>query len=192
MPRRKGSFVVGGYYHVFNRAIEGEMLFHSRDNYLHCLALLKRYIHEHGVSVIAYTLMPTHYHFILKQLSNIPISRFISVLFNSYVQAFNRQHGRRGPLFEGRFKHVHIDNEEYLVHLCRYIHLNPVKAKLVAKPEDWSFSNYLEWTKRRDGSLIDTPFVQSLFKCSTDYENFVLEPEKERGDEERIGKYLFD
>jgi hypothetical protein len=67
-----------------------------------------------------------------------------------------------------------------------------VKAKLVVKPEDWSFSNYLEWTKRRDGSLIDTPFARSMFKSPVDYEKFVLEPEKERGDEERIGKYLFD
>jgi REP element-mobilizing transposase RayT len=192
MPRRKGSFVVGGYYHVFNRGIAGEMLFHSRDNYLHCLALLKRYIHEYGVSVIAYTLMPTHYHLLLKQLSTIPISRFISVLFNSYVQAFNLQHGRRGPLFEGRFKHVHIDNEEYLVHLCRYIHLNPVKAGLVKRLEDWPFSNYLDWIGIREGELIDPEFMGSYFRTASGYREFVIDYQDDPEIEEKITRYLLD
>ena len=62
----------------------------------------------------------------------------------SFAQAFNRLQGRSGTLFEERMKSVHVDNDAYIVHLCRYIHLNPVAAGLVGEPGSWRFSNYLE------------------------------------------------
>ena len=62
--------------------------------------------------------MPNHYHFLLRQETDQTLSKFINVLFNAYVQAVNRQQGRKGTLFEGRFRHVWVDREEYLTHLC--------------------------------------------------------------------------
>ena len=83
------------------------------------------------VDIVAWALMPNHYHFCLRQDTDRPISKFISVIFNAYVQAVNRQQNRAGTLFERRFRHVWVEQEEYLIHLCRYIHLNPVDRKSV-------------------------------------------------------------
>jgi REP element-mobilizing transposase RayT len=79
----------------------------------------------------------------------LPISRkllsaFTNVQFNAYVHALNKQRNRTGTLFESCFKHIRVDRDDYILHVCRYIHLNPVEAGLVSKPEQWAFSNYLE------------------------------------------------
>jgi putative transposase len=128
MPRRGDVFLEGNYYHIYNRGLNGEAIFIVEENYLYCLQLVKRNLTRYDVRLIAYCLMPNHYHFLLRQESAIPLTKFISSTFISYVQALNKQIRRTGPLFEGRFKHKLVDKEEYIIHLCRYIHLNPVNA----------------------------------------------------------------
>jgi len=113
-------------------------------------------------------------------------------LFNSYVQALNLQRERTGTLFEGRFKYKRVEKWEYLMMLCRYIHLNPVKAKLVAKPEDWEYSNYLEWVGLRDSPLVDMGFVRDHYSSGEEYAIFVGRVENEIRDFEKIRKYMFD
>jgi putative transposase len=117
--------------------------------------------------------MPNHYHFVLRQDGDIPISTFIQRLFQIYTQAFNKQQGRKGPLFEGRFRHVHVDRDEYVIHLCRYVHLNPVTAGLVSDPAEWPYSNYLEWIEARSGTLVDRAFVRQFFPMPDAYVTFV-------------------
>ena len=117
--------------------------------------------------------MPNHYHFVLRQDGETPISVFIQRLFQTYTQAFNKQQGRKGPLFEGRFRHVHVDRDEYVIHLCRYVHLNPVTAGLVSDPAEWPYSNYLEWIEARSGTLIDHAFVRQFFPMPDAYVAFV-------------------
>ena len=97
------------------------------------------------VQIIAYCLMPTHIHLILKQLADNGISIFMGNLLNSYSRYFNTKHKRKGPLWESKFKNVLIDNDEQLLHLTRYIHLNPTTAFLVDAPENWRFSSYNEY-----------------------------------------------
>ncbi len=94
-------------------------------------------------------------------------------LFNGYVQAFNRQQGHSGTLFEGRAKSIEVDDEQYAIYLYRYIHLNPVVAGLVNRPEDWPYSNYLEWIGKRAGTLLDRDFVQLHYARPAEYEAFV-------------------
>lgn len=77
----------------------------------------------------------------MRQDGNVAISNFMQDIFNSYSKAFNKMYNRTGTLFEGPFKSIHIDKDNYLIHLCRYIHRNPLEAKLVADLEKWSFSN---------------------------------------------------
>jgi hypothetical protein len=117
--------------------------------------------------------MPNHYHFLLRPEKEDALSRFIQRLFNSYTQAFNKQQDRSGTLFEGRAKSVLVDDERYVLYLCRYIHLNPIKAQLVEHPSEWTYSNYLEWVGQRPGTLVDRAFVQAYFPTPTDYESFV-------------------
>lgn len=192
MPSRKGSFNSGSYYHVFNRVVEGEILFREQNNYIFCLNLIKRNASKYNVNVLSYCLMPNHYHFLFKQKSDTPISKFISVLFNTYVQKVNQQRGRKGPLFRERFKHVLVDREEYLIHLCRYIHLNPYKAGLVQNPEDWQFSNYLDWIGERDGTLKDENFIRDHFCSGSDYQSFVNDYRDADEPDDRVEKYLLD
>jgi len=136
--------------------------------------------------------MPNHYHFLLRQVTDRPLSKFMQVLFNGYVQALNLQQGRTGTLFEGRFKHKCVDQWEYLMVLCRYMHLNPVKAGLVACPEDWGYSNYQEWIGLRHGVLVDKVFVQDHFPSADEYVRFVNDVEDEKKSYEKISRYLFD
>jgi len=145
MPYRESVFAAGNYYHIYNRGTGRGLIFFNDDNYRYCLRLVKRYRAQYEVSILAYCLMPNHYHFLLQQDGDIPLSKFVNVLFNAYVQAVNRQRRRTDTLFEGRFRHAWVDREEYLIHLCRYIHLNPVKAGLVARPERWPYST-ITWT----------------------------------------------
>jgi putative transposase len=171
---RKESFIKDHYYHIYNRGVDKNPIFFNSENYLYCLHLVKRYKARYGISVIAYCLMPNHYHLLLRQDGDIPIYRFINALFNSYVQAVNRQQNRRGTLFQGRYQYVHVDREEYIVHLCRYIHLNPVKANLVSRPEEWEYSNYREWTDLRMGSLKNQDFISAYFQSPEEYMEFCV------------------
>ncbi len=119
--------------------------------------------------------MPNHYHFLVRQDGEETISRFVQALFNSYTKAFNRRFRRSGTLFEGPFRAVAVEDEGYLLRLCRYIHLNPVRARLAASPEGWPFSNYREWVGLRNGTLVDRAFVRKWFPAPEDYRRFVLE-----------------
>lgn len=100
---------------------------------------------EKLVQVIAYCFMPTHVHLIVKQLVKNGISIYLSNVLNSYTRYFNTKHKRKGPLWESEFKNVLVDDNEQLLHLTRYIHLNPVTASIVNTPEDWPYSSYKEY-----------------------------------------------
>ncbi len=117
--------------------------------------------------------MPNHYHFLFRQDGEIGISILMQRLFNRYSKAYNKRYGRTGTLFEARFKAILVEDENYLLHLCRYIHGNPVKAGLVKKLEDWPYSNFLEWVNLRKGKLIDRYFVKKYFATPELYKSFV-------------------
>ncbi len=190
MPYQGDVFAAGQFYHIYNRSLGP--LFLSEQDYQSCLHLIERHHTAYGASIIAYCLMPNHYHLLLRQDGDLPLSRFINVLFNAYVQAFNLRHSRRGPLFEGRFRHVWVDREEYLLHLCRYIHLNPVMAGLAANPDDWPHSDYLDWTGKRAGPLPDRAFIQEHFGTGEDYRQFVANYRDEARNRRSIERYAWD
>ena len=192
MPYRSDTFKSGQYYHIYNRGAGKGLIFFNEGNYEYLLGLVKRYYQKHSATFIAYCLMPNHYHFLLRQETEEPLNKFIRVMFNAYVQALNLQQGRTGTLFEGRFRHKCVDTWEYLTILCRYIHLNPVKAKLVSRPEDWAYSNYREWVGLRNGELVDKVFVQDHFSIAEEYREFVNDGLDEQRSYEKINKYLFD
>lgn len=142
MPVRGNVFHQGNYYHIYNR---GKKLFSSTQQYMYCISLFQKYAKKFEINLLAYCLMPNHYHLLVKQEGDITISKWIGVVFNQYAQKINRQRNDRGAIFESRFKHILVDKEEYLLALSRYIHLNPVKAKLVSQPEEWLASDYVNW-----------------------------------------------
>lgn len=112
-----------------------------------CLSDMKRQ-GKPIVQLIAYCLMPTHMHAVLKQLQDKGISVFMGNVLNSYTRYFNTKYRRKGPLWEGRFKNVRVISDEQLLHLTRYVHLNPVTARLVDDPKDWAASSYNEYVSK--------------------------------------------
>jgi putative transposase len=175
VPRRTTDFAPGHYYHIYNRGAGKQRLFREQENYHYLLRSVGHYAKQLQLSPIAYCLMPNHYHFLLRQEGDEPAGKLARLAFNKYTKAFNKQYDRTGTLFEGRYQSIHVDRTEYLLHLCRYIHANPVSARLVPRPEDWPFSNYLEWVGLRDGVLVDRGFVAETFPKSEDYRRFVAE-----------------
>jgi putative transposase len=192
MPYRDNEFAQGCFYHVFNRTLKGELLFRNPGNYLYLIQLMRRFKRRYHVSIIAYCLMPNHYHFLLRQDGQKPIYEFVRVLFNSYVQAYNTWWGRRGPLFEGRFHHVLVQEDVYLLHLCRYIHLNPVEAGLVSSLEDWRFSNFLEWVSQEEDGLGEVGFLSDYFPHPEEYRRFIEDYQVSREVERGVKRYLLD
>ncbi|MBI5215557.1 MAG: transposase [Ignavibacteriae bacterium] len=189
---RKVIFAQDEYYHIYNRGCNRENIFLSDENYRFLLRNLKSLVEEYNVCVIAYCLMPNHYHFLLRQDGEKNSGKLIQFLFNKYTKAFNAMHKRTGTLFEGPFKAIHVDKQEYLIHLCRYIHRNPLEAGLVANIEDWEYTNYLEWIGKRKGMLWDKEFVNDNFRTAEEYKKFVLEYISPKKLEEEWRKYRIE
>lgn len=128
---------------------------------------------EKQVEIIAYCLMPSHIHLILEQLQDDGITIFMNNSLNSYSRYFNLKHGRKGPLWESTFKNVLISSDKQLLHLTRYIHLNPVTAHLVEKTQDWDFSSYKEYMKKIKGKNKICVFDDLLDIDPKEYQKFV-------------------
>lgn len=109
------------------------------------------------VKIIAYCIMPTHIHLIVVPQKDNILSRYMNIVLRSYTGYFNNKYKRKGPLWESRFKVVTVHNDEQLLHLTRYIHLNPVTAYLVDKPEDWKFSSYNEYIEKGARTICQFP-----------------------------------
>ena len=191
MARRTTLFLPNHYYHIYNRGAHKTDIFRDDHDYTFLLKLLKEKSKDFDISVIAYCLMSNHYHFLLRQNDDATISQFMQAVFNIYSKAFNRKYELSGTLFEGAFKAILVKQDKYLLHLCRYIHRNPIEADMVIKPEQWHYSNYLEFIGKRNGTLVDRDFVQENFGTPDEYRSFVMDytpPEKEQ---KELRHYLF-
>jgi putative transposase len=196
MPIRKIFLLNGEVYHVCNKSIAGFRIFNSDKDYDRMLQLMEFYNNKDApcsfsvykklknitfnaskknVNIIAYCLMPTHIHLILKQSGDNGIEKFITKISQGYSQYFNAQHERNGPLWEGRFKNIMVKNDEQLLHLTRYVHLNPVTAFLVNDPYDWVYSSYKEYINS-DRPKERLCYFDDLLKIDSNiYKKFVLD-----------------
>lgn len=180
MPRRTIQFTKGGFYHIYNRGAGRLSIVREQRNYVYLLQLMKQVSSECEHTIIAYCLLPNHYHWLVRQDGDTPISLLPKRVFGSYSQAFNKAYQRSGTLFEGTFRATVVGTKAYLRHLCRYIHTNPVKHGLVSAPELWLYSNYLEWIGQRDGTLVDRQFICTYFETPMLYQSFVAEYLRQR------------
>ncbi len=170
--RRKVPLVTGEVYHVFSKSIAGFRIFNSDPDYRRMLCgvlffkipnpqttlswLLRngpKRIEENAttlsagqrVQLIAYCIMQTHFHLLLRQTEDHGISTYMGELQNSYARYFNIKYKRKGHLWESAFCNVHVSSDEQALHVTRYIHLNPVTAYLAGTPGEWQYSSYLEY-----------------------------------------------
>ena len=190
MPQKRPPYQPDHYYHIYNRGRSRLPIFLEHDNYLFVLQKIKKYLPILELKMITYCLMPNHYHFLIFQGGEQRAGLLAQRVFNSYSKAYNKRYEHTGTLFEGHYQVRLIEDDNHLIHLCRYIHGNPVKDGLVAAPEDWPYSNYLEWIGQRKGSIYDSTFVQENFSSSAAYRNFVLDDLEGRTLPDEIKTYL--
>ena len=189
MSSRNEVFKQGSFFHIYNRGCNKNKIFFEEDNYTYLLRKIKNFTSEFMISVIAYCLMPNHYHLLLKQNSEKPLNKCVQFIFNSYSKAINKKYNRSGTLFEGKFKSVEVDEEEALK-VCRYIHRNPLDDKLVNNLEDWKYSNYLDWIGKRNGVLYDKDFMKKHFPKPELYKKFVIDYFSDKQAADELREYL--
>jgi putative transposase len=126
MGTRRPEYLPGHYCHLYNRGAHRNSIFREEDNCLFVLGKVKVYCRSLSLMPIAYGLLPNQTHFLIRQDGEEPAGRLPQRVFNSYSKAYNKRHGHSGTLFEGDYRAIAADDDVYLLHLCRYIHANPV------------------------------------------------------------------
>lgn len=204
MAGRQTPLVSGGYYHIFNRGVAKQTTFVNQPDYERAMLTLEyyrftnppiklskfkdlstedksrielelRHKNDRLVDILSFVIMPNHFHFLLKQNINGGISKYVSQFTNSYTRYFNTKNNRVGPMFQGVFKSIQVESSEQLMHLSRYIHLNPYVSSLVSKvglaAYPWSsLPVYLG----KPCDFIDFLDVTSQFLGSQKYRDFVF------------------
>ena len=144
------------------------------------------------VDIVCFCLMPNHFHFLLRQNRDGGITEFVSKLSNSYTKYFNVKRNRIGPLLQGDFKSVYVETNEQLIHLSRYIHLNPYVGNLVKDLENYRWSSYREYIGLENTDICQKEIVLGQFKSPQDYKRFVLDHAAYVKELERIKHQLMD
>lgn len=186
-------WVVGEIYHVFNRSVARQPIFNSSRDYGRALESINFYslakqptrfsyfqrmnfkdkadfwntliAAKRSVDIMAFCLMPNHIHLLLKENAELGISRFMRSWQNSYAKYYNTKNGRTGSLFQAMFKAVRIVSEEQLLHVSRYIHLNPYTGYIVGKIEDlesYGWTSYPDYLGVRPREIVDTTMILGL------------------------------
>lgn len=168
MPGRIVPLATGEFYHIYNRGSEKRDIFTQPRDYERFIRTIFYYQFQGPrpsfskftksklthfkplseikiVEIICYCLMPNHFHFLIRQIREGGISTFMSQISNSYTKYFNTKYQRVGALLQGPFKAVHVETDEQLVHLSRYIHLNPIVSGLVKRLRTHKWSSYSEF-----------------------------------------------
>ena len=179
------------YYHIYNRGNNYQPIFIEDKNYKFFLERLRSVFQPAQVDLLAYCLMPNHFHLLVSPQIESDFSNVMRSFSVSYVKSFNSLYRRAGHLFQGDFQGRWIESDEYLAHVCRYIHLNPVKARLVKGPTEWKYSDYLAWISSTDAVNAVVQLRNNLFSSAEDYVRFVLDFADEQRMEYKVEKFLF-
>lgn len=211
---KNNTFSNNEYYHIYNRGVDKRDIFMDANDYFRFLKSLKEfnqtrpiislYIRDRLnvavsplqkdklVEIVAYCLIPNHYHLILKQLKEGGISEFMKRVNGGYTGFFNFKNERDGSLFQGKFKSIHIDSNEYLLYLSAYVNYN---YKVHGNEEKyWKFSSINEYLNgKKKNNLCKPKIILSQFKNKNDYkkyaENSAMEIKERR---EEMKKYLIE
>lgn len=199
MPIRKTPLVNGEIYHLINRGVASQPIFLTKRDFERCLLTMfyyqnpiqavsyshlirfprqKNKIEAPPVEILTYCLMPNHFHLLVKQIQENGITTFIRKLTNSYSKFFNTKNKRKGPLFEGRFRAVLIETNEQLLHVNRYIHLNPYSSYLVKTKNQllsYPFSSLPEYLNPQALPKCTKEIILSQFKNISSYKEFLLD-----------------
>jgi putative transposase len=225
MPSRTEVLANGEIYHIYNRAIDGRVVFKSKREFQRALSALWYYRHESltkslsaylrlgmdlqsiyreklkdidlNVNVLCFCLMSNHLHLLIKQVKDNGISQYLANVQNSYTRYFNIIKDRKGPIFLNQFKAIRIETDEQLIHVSRYIHLNPYTGYVVKTLEElesypWSsFSEYLGYSIV-PYQFCDKGMILGYFNGNKQYKKFVVNQADYQRELERIKHLTFE
>ncbi len=206
MPGRDIPLISGEIYHVFNRGVASQPIFLQKRDYQRFLDTVSYYQNiniplryskfltlsriernkmfdelskkkDFLVENISFCLMPNHFHLLLKQNDKDGISKFVGNLSNSYTRYFNTKNKRSGPLLQGKFKAVRIETDEQLLHVARYIHLNPYTSFIVKNIEaltQYPYSSLGKYLKLHDNKILNKDLIITHFKTFKLFKGFTF------------------
>ncbi len=148
---------------MMERGIRRMEIFKDEMDYEIFLIILKKVTEQHDAKVHAYCLMTNHVHLLI-ETKNCEIGKLMQKVAGDYARTYNRKHGYRGHLFEDRYKSCLVKEDEYFLQTSRYIHLNPVKAKMVKHPENYKWSSYRAMIALQDDKITERNRTLSYFK----------------------------
>lgn len=210
---RKDELRNGEYYHIYNRGVEKRDIFGDDFDYIRFMKSLEEFnradpigsIFEqvirdkkdpfgHEVSklveIIVYCLNPNHYHLILKQVEDRGIEKFMHKVGMGYAKYFNHKYKRSGVLFQGVFKSIHIDSNEYLLYLSAYVNKNNFIHGY--SKSDWTYSSLLDYLGKRNGKLCGKEIILGQFKNIEEYKEFMEVNSVHLKEKKDMEKYLLE
>ena len=204
------GFISGEYYHVYNRGVEKRNIFDNEADYKRFRSSLKdfnstdpawkiEWAKEKGeilkgemlVEIVAYCLNPNHFHLLLKQIRDNGISDFMRKLGTGHTMYFNKKHDRSGVLFQGKFKSVHVKDNNHLLYLSAYVNRNYF-IHGYGDDANWPYSSLWDYTGERDGKICEKGVILDKFKDKKDYQKFIQENALYMKEKKEDEKYLLE
>ena len=166
MPRKPRIEYTGAFYHVITRGNQKQKIFKDTGDFQKYLLLLTAYKNRTGCRIFAYVLMNNHVHLLI-ETQDIPLSKVMQGLNQTYTMYYNRRYRTVGHLFQGRYKAILCDKEAYLLGLLKYIHFNPLRAKLVETLDAYPWSSHHAYIEKNNPlAIVDTDLVLRMFSDS--------------------------
>jgi putative transposase len=162
MARKPRIEYEGAFYHVITRGNQRQRIFKGDDDFQKYISLLAFYKERYKYSLYAYVLMSNHVHLLI-ETRPIPLSKILQGINQSYTMYYNRKYKTVGHLFQGRYKAILCDKDAYLLSLVKYIHLNPVRAKIAKAAGEYRWSSYGSYDKQQRNDIVDTDQVLRMF-----------------------------
>ena len=174
IARKLREWYPGAIYHLMHRGVRRTEIFSDETDYQVILEILKVTLDKYQCKIHAYCMMTNHIHLLL-ETSEDEIGRFMKCLSERYAMYFNHKYQYRGHLFESRYKSCLVKEDSYFLQTSRYIHLNPVKARIVVKPEDYRWSSYQTMIALKDDRITERNRTLAYFKDNSilRYRDFV-------------------
>ena len=164
----------GAIYHIMGRGNRHMDIFTDEEDREYFLALLEDINGKYPFVIHSYCLMTNHYHILIETKEN-EIWHIMQRLLLNYTKYYNRKYNKDGHLFKGRYKACIVENDEYFLQTSRYIHLNPVRAKMIGYPQDYKWSSYKTMIGMEDQRIVEREKILSYFKKprEQEYQRFV-------------------
>lgn len=162
ISRQRRIWYPGAKYHVMNRGNRRTIIFQEDEDYQFFLYLLEKTQVLYPFLLISYCLMTNHIHLQIQTIDD-SLSKIMHYLLSLYAKYYNTKYNHVGHLFQGRYKAELIEDDAYMLQTSRYIHLNPLKAKMVEKPEDYPWSSYIIFLGEENYDLVSDNIILDFF-----------------------------